>query len=122
MLELESQDDRFVARVPQDHRVLRLVPDTGAETLVLFQHAASIPPSASFANESVELTGLAGRRDARRAVVRAFRVGSTLLTDVAAVIVGRDCDSAPLDGLLPLHLFTRVTFNGPEHQLLIEAR
>jgi hypothetical protein len=122
VLELESEDDRFVARVPQAHRVLRLVPDTGAETLVLFQHRGSILPAASFANESVELTGLTGRRDARRAIVRAFRVGSTVLMDVAAVIVGRDCDGAPLDGLLPLHLFTRVTFNGPEHQLLIETR
>jgi hypothetical protein len=93
-----------------------------AETLVLFQHAGSILPAASFANESVELTGLIGRRDARRAVVRAFRVGSILLMDVAAVIVGRDCDSTPLDGLLPLHLFARVTFNGPEHQLLLETR
>jgi hypothetical protein len=122
VLELESQDDRFVARVPQDRRVLRLVPDTGAETLVLFQHRGSMPPSASVANESVELIGLAGRRDARRAVVRAFRVGSTLLMDVAAVIVESDCDATPLDGLLPLHLFARVTFNGPEHQLLIETR
>jgi Aspartyl protease len=122
VLELESQDDRFVARVPQDHHVLRLVPDTGAETLVLFQHRGSILPAASFANESVELTGLTGTRDARRAVVRAFRVGSTVLMDVAAVIVGRDCDATPLDGLLPLHLFARVTFNGPEHQLLIETR
>jgi len=122
VLELESQDDRFVARVPQDHRVLRLVPDTGAEALVLFQHGGSIPPGASVANESVELAGLTGTRDARRAVVRAFRLGSTVLMDVAAVIVGRDCDATPVDGLLPLHLFARVTFNGPEHQLLIEAR
>jgi hypothetical protein len=122
VLELESQDERFVARVQQDHRVLRLVPDTGAETLVLFQHGGSIPPSASLANESVELAGLTGTRDARRAVVRAFRVGSTLLMDVAAVIVWRECDATPLDGLLPLHLFARVTFNGPEHQLLIETR
>jgi predicted aspartyl protease len=121
VLELESQDDRFVARVPQDHHVLRLVPDTGAETLVLFQHGGSILPTVSLANESVELTGLTGTRNARRVVVRAFRVGSTLLTDVAAVIVGRDCDATPLDGLLPLHLFARVTFNGPEHQLLIET-
>jgi predicted aspartyl protease len=121
VLELESQDDRLVARVPQDHHVLRLVPDTGAETLVLFQHG-SILPTVSLANESVELTGLTGTRNARRVVVRAFRVGSTLLTDVAAVMVGRECDATPLDGLLPLHLFARVTFNGPEHQLLIQTR
>jgi len=122
VLELESQDDRFVARVPQDHRVLRLVPDTGAETLVLFQHGGSIFPATSVANEPVELTGLTGRRDARRAVVRAFRLGSTVLMDVTVVIVERDCDTTPLDGLLPLHHFARVTFNGPERQLLIESR
>jgi predicted aspartyl protease len=122
VLELESQDDRFVARVPQDRRVLRLVPDTGAETLVLFQQGESMPPGTSFANESVELTGLTGRRDARRAVVRAFRLGSTVLMDVTVVIVERDCDTTPLDGLLPLHHFARVTFNGPERQLLIESR
>lgn len=122
VLELESQDDRLVARVPQDHQVLRLVPDTGAETLVLFQHGGSIPRTVSPANESVELTGLTGSRDARRVVVRTFRVGSTLLTDVPAVVVESECDTTALDGLLPLHLFVRVTFNGPEHQLLIETR
>jgi aspartyl protease len=122
VLELESQDDRLVARVPQDHYVLRLVPDTGAETLVLFQHGGSIPPTVRLANESVLLTGLTGTRDARRVVVRAFRVGSTLLTAVPAVMVESECDATALDGLLPLHLFARVTFNGPEHQLLIEAR
>jgi predicted aspartyl protease len=121
VLELESQDDRLVARVPQDHHVLRLVPDTGAETLVLFQHGGSIPPTVSLANEPVELTGLTGTRNARRVVVRAFRVGSTLLTDVPAVMVKSECDATALDGLLPLHLFARVTFNGPEHQLLIET-
>lgn len=122
VLELESQDDRFVARVPQDRRVLRLVPDTGAEALVLFQNGGSILPSATVANESVELTSLAGTRPARRAVVRALHVGSTMLMDVPAVIVNRECDSPPLDGLLPLHMFARVTFNGPERQLVIENR
>ena len=81
----------------------------------------SIPPTVSLANESVELTGLTGKRDARRVVVRAFRVGSTLLTEVPAVVVESAGDATALDGLLPLHLFARVTFNGPEHQLLIET-
>jgi hypothetical protein len=54
--------------------------------------------------------------------VRALRVGSTTLTDVSAAIVGRECGSPPVDGLLPLHIFARVTFNGPERQLFIEGR
>jgi hypothetical protein len=122
VFELESQHDRFVALVPQDHGVLRLVPDTGTETLVLFQGEGGTFPSAALANESAELMGLAGTRAAQRAVVRALRVGSTTLMDVAAVIVRRECDSPALDGLLPLHIFARVTFNGPERQLFIEHR
>ena len=120
VFELESQHDRFVALVPQDRQVLRLIPDTGAETLVLFQGEGGTLPSAMRANESAELTGLAGTRAAQRAVVRALRIGSTTLMDVAAVIVRRECESPPLDGLLPLHIFARVTFNGPERQLFIE--
>jgi hypothetical protein len=54
--------------------------------------------------------------------VRALRVGSATLMDVPAVIVGRECDSPSVDGLLPLHIFARVTFNGPERQLFIEER
>jgi hypothetical protein len=122
VLELESQDNRFVAHVPQGHRVLRLVHDTGTETLVLFQGAGSTLPSAALANQSAELTGLTGTRTAQRAVVRALRIGSTTLMDVAAVVVGRECDLPPLDGLLPLHIFARVTFNGPERRLFIEDR
>lgn len=122
VFELESQNDRFVALLPQSDRVLRLVPDTGAETLILFQSGNGTVPSATLAHESAELTGLTGTRAAQRAIVRALRVGATTLMDVAAVIVGGECDSPSLDGLLPLHIFARVTFNGPERQLFIEDR
>ena len=119
--ELEPQDDRFVVALPQDGHVLRLVPDSGSETLVLFQGDGTSQPRVTRANESTGLTGLTGTRTARTAIVRALRVGSTTLMDVAAVIVGRECGS-PVDGLLPLHIFARVTFNGPERQLFIEDR
>jgi predicted aspartyl protease len=121
VFELESQQDRFVALVPQGRRVLRLVPDTGADTLVLFQGEGGTLPTAT-ASEPAEVTGLAGTRPAQRAVVRALQVGSITLMDVSAAIVNREGDSPPLDGLLPLHIFARVTFNGPERQLFIENR
>ncbi|MGH9144772.1 MAG: hypothetical protein ACRD2I_26840 [Vicinamibacterales bacterium] len=36
--------------------------------------------------------------------------------------VGRETDSPPGDGLLLLHIFARVTFNGPKRQRFIEDR
>ena len=122
VLALEPHDDRFLVLLPQDHITLRLVPDSGTEALVLFQGDGMPQLSAMPAGESRGLTSLTGTRAARPAVVRALRVGSTTLTDVAAVIVGRESASPSADGLLPLHIFARVTFYGPERQLLIEGR
>jgi predicted aspartyl protease len=119
--ELERQDDRFLVRLPQDDRELRLVPDTGTEVLVLFQQAESIAHRVR-PNAAVGLTGLAGTHATKPAVVRELRVGDRILTDVPAVVAHREAGSAPVDGLLPLHLFARVTFDGPERQLFIEAR
>jgi predicted aspartyl protease len=122
VFDLEAQNDRFVVLLPQNGRVLRLVPDTGAETLVLFQGDDRTQTRVARPHKSTGLTSLTGTRAARPTVVPVLRVGSTTLTDVAAVIVGRESGSPSVDGLLPLHLFARVTFNGPERQLFIEDR
>ena len=74
------------------------------------------------ASVSIGLTGLAGTHAARPAIVRTLRVGTTTLTNVPAVLVKRAPGTRPVDGLLPMHLFARVTFNGPERQLFIEPR
>lgn len=121
--ELERTDDRFVAVIPQNEHSLRLVPDSGAEALVLFQDGNRPRHGVRLVPESApRLSGIAGSRFARSAILRTLRVGSTLFTDVPALIVEPEHSSESLDGLLPLHLFARVTFNGPDRQLLIEAR
>jgi hypothetical protein len=121
-LSLEWRDDRFVALVPQEHSTLRLVPDTGTEALVLFRGADSALPPLRPAGRALQLAGVAGSRLARPIVVPRLRVGGAVLTDVAGILVPREDASPGVDGLLPLHLFARVTFNGPERQLLIEDR
>jgi predicted aspartyl protease len=122
VVELEPHDDRFLAVLPQDRHVLRLVPDSGSERLVLFQRDDTAQPGLTVANESIGLTGLTGTRLARPAVMHTLRIGSTTLREVAAVILAREAGPASGDGLLPLHIFARVTFNGPERQLVIEDR
>ena len=48
-------------------------------------------------------------------------VGTDNLTDVPAVLVKRDDDDASLgDGLLPLAMFGRVTFDGPGRLLTVD--
>jgi predicted aspartyl protease len=117
--ELEPREDRFLVRLPQERRELLLVPDTGSEALVLFQRGESNEDCAR-SDAVVRMTGLGGTRTARRTVVRELRVGDARLLDVPAVIVHRDASGAAVDGLLPLHLFARVTFDGPERRLFIE--
>jgi predicted aspartyl protease len=122
-LDLELRDERFVARLPQSRQVLRLVPDSGTEALVLFHEEGRDPPALQFAaGKPVGLESLTGSRAARSAIVRTLQVGSTILKDVPAVIVERERGASAVDGLLPLHMFERVTFNGPARQLLIELR
>jgi predicted aspartyl protease len=99
-----AAEGRFVMAL-EDLRggFLRLVPDSGAEVPVLF-HASE--PSARAA---VQVVGLAG--DGRRAQVTALqrlRVGAVTLRDLRAYVVNRD--DAHADGLLPLHVFSSVSF------------
>ena len=122
VFDLEPHDERFLVRLPQDHEVLRLVPDTGADAIVLFQKDGGAALSSLSVGDTIRVTGLGGTRTAQRVRVPMLRIGSTTMSNVAAVVVDREEQSPATDGLLPLHLFARVTFNGPERQLVIEER
>jgi hypothetical protein len=70
--------------------------------------------------EMVEVvTAQAGRR-ARHVRLRELRLGNRTMRDVPAVSIERsDPRPAEGDGLLPLHLFERVTFDGPGRVLIL---
>ena len=83
---LEDSHGRFLISLPQRRAVLRLVPDSGAATLLLFDPpqalAAEAPPHYGM------LTTLSGR-NVRLARMRGLHVGPGMLQNVAAVVVGR---------------------------------
>jgi predicted aspartyl protease len=118
-LTLEEAAGRFVASVPQREGTLRLVPDSGAEALVLFSVSARRrwqPPGASGA----WIETVAGRAPAMAAVLPRFEVGGATLRNVnAAFLPERAGDTGRLDGLLPLSLFGRVTIDAPGRRLLL---
>ncbi len=115
-LSLEVTNGRALVTLPQRSgpaAVLRLMPDTGADSLVLFAHPGRPLPFVT-PLDTVRVRGVAGSRPARRVLVQNLDVGSIRLTDHVGLLVdGTAAGPFMGDGLLPLHLFTRVTFNGP---------
>ena len=118
-MELQTSGGRFLIALPQRQSLLRLVPDSGAASLLLFAPHAGLPvtPLPTLAT----LTTMSGHTDVRMATVRELRVGSQLLRDVPVVVAERDrSEPVEVDGLLPLHLFDRVTVDGPGKRLILE--
>ena len=122
VLALEPRDDRFLAVLPQRGSTLRLVPDTGSERVVLFHRDDDVAPPPVTDENRTEVSGVAGTGEGRLARLGTLRIGAATLSDVPVVIVERAPAAQTADGLLPLHIFARVTFNGPERQLVIEPR
>lgn len=103
---LVAAEGRFVAALEDGRGApLRLVPDSGAEVAVLF-HA----PANAGSRPAAMLAGLlSGDRTARTAIMPRLRVGSVTMHDLQTVVAERE--DANADGLLPLNLFSSVSFS-----------
>lgn len=111
---------RFLVEFSQRSSILRLVPDSGSQGLVLFERMGRPLPSSFARLAPVELSTLGNRRAVRRASIDVLHLGGLTLLNVAAAIVPRPADMAHEgDGLLPLHIFERVTLDGPGRRLTI---
>jgi predicted aspartyl protease len=119
-LPLAYEHGRFLVSLPQDHTTLRLVPDSGAGGLVLFNAAGRASGNIVATGETVQVATAHAGRPARQVRLRQLRFGHRTLRDVPAVLIDRlDPHPAEGDGLLPLHLFERVTFDGPSRLLIL---
>ncbi len=119
-LSLVLEHGRFLVDLPQRGQRLRLVPDSGAEGFVLFGRSARESLGITEMGETVELATADAKRPARIVRLREFRLGERTLRDVRAVAIDRgELHPAEGDGLLPLHFFERVTFDGPGRLLIL---
>lgn len=118
--ELRLTEGRFLVELPQATSVLHLVPDSGTAAIVLFERPNRFLPAMTPVPFLAELATLTDRSQVRHVRVQALRIGATTLRNVPAVLVpGPDSDGSAGDGLLPLHLFDRVTFDGPARVLTV---
>jgi predicted aspartyl protease len=119
-LPLAFEHGRFLVALQQDRGTLRLVPDSGAGAFVLFDARGGAIFTIPESSATVELSTAHTTSSARPVRVRELRVGDRIMRDVPAVTIERaDRHPAEGDGLLPLHLFERVTFDGPGRILIV---
>jgi predicted aspartyl protease len=98
---------------------LRLIPDTGTASVVLFARADRRLPRIS-PMSAVPLRAVGRVKVGRAVLLEQLQIGNVEVRDqVAIVMEGSSLDARLGDGLLPLHLFARVTFDGPEGALAV---
>lgn len=125
-LPLQASGGRFLVDLQQDGpacRSVRLVPDSGANGVVIFTgtNADRLPMDRTAAR--LQVVTLAGDATATAVILRELRVGRTSLVNQPAASVSRPRLGADEgDGLLPLHLFARVSFNNRERYMVVEPR
>ena len=115
-LRLAFEQGRFLVTLPQGVTTLRMVPDSGAGCLVMFREVVS----GSETGHTVALSTADGALTARQVRLGPLQIGDRTVRGVMAVRVDRpNLQPAEGDGLLPLHLFERVTFDGPGRRLIL---
>lgn len=122
-LPLRLEDGRALVIVSTGHASgasLRLIPDTGSDGLVLFRRRGNPLPLVT-PLEAALLRTLDGRQMVRRILVDRLPLGNLVLRDHPGILLDVEDEQQMLgDGLLALHQFSRVTFNGPEGYLVVE--
>ena len=122
-LPLEFADGRVLVALAHDSGAadsLRLIPDTGSDALVLFARRGRTLPALITLDVAL-LRSLSGKQLVRRALLSHLSIGTVTLRDHPAIILGEGAHDLPGgDGLLPLHIFSRVTINGPERFMVVQ--
>ena len=117
---LEDSHGRFLIALPQRRGVLRLVPDSGAAALLLFDPPPQLP--LTLLSRQATLSTMSEHGTVQLARMRELHVGRAMLQNVAVVVANRNgSEPEETDGLLPLNLFDRVTFDGPNRVLILEG-
>jgi predicted aspartyl protease len=119
---LVRSGSRSLARLGGQRRpgTLLMVPDTGSAGFVIFTREGRTALEVDGLGATVGVSALSMQRAAGAAILRRLEVGSVTLRDQPAVVVEReDASAAEADGLMPLHAFSRVSFNNREAYLVV---
>lgn len=119
-LTLIPSQDRWLVELPQAGTApaYRFVPDSGADTLVLYGDGLAAHIVREWRDDRAALGSLTGVREVRTGIVGGLRVGdATIERQLAVVVPGERREP---DGLLPLHLFASAQLNARDRSLVIQ--
>jgi hypothetical protein len=122
-LALVPSGDRWVVEIQQPGAAptYRFVPDSGADTLVIYGEALANRVVTEWLVDPVALASLTGTRTLRTGLVEGLRVGAVTLARQLAVVLPVAAAGEP-DGLLPLYGFDSVFFSARDRCLVIQPR
>ncbi len=126
-------DDRLTSSVEEGRAIvtapqrggssLRLVADSGADSVVFFESQRVRALSTVSGVSRFTLLTLGGSRRAESVLIPMLRVGSAMWIDEIGAIVPRPSDyPQTIDGLMPLHRFASVSFRPSEGALVVRHR
>jgi len=124
-LTLRPNEGRFLVELPQDkenQRIVRFVPDSGADMVVMFERDGDIPLALSRTYQLASVSGLDGRREAALGSIAALRIGAETWRDCPVAVLQGRADFPAVDGLLPLRRFSRVSFFPNEGVFVVVPR
>ncbi len=99
-----------------------LVPDSGSDGLVIFERGGRTRVELDATPQLMSVHSLSGAQEVRTMRLRELTVGPLTLRNHSVAVVTRNADDGTEgDGLLPLHLFDRVTFNAGRRYLALTA-
>lgn len=123
-LPLQPSQGRYVVALPQPaspRSTVELVPDSGSAGLVFFQTARVTDLGLKDARRSWRVGTVTGPAAGQAVTLDALAVGRYSLRNVLAFVVPARTEET-CDGLLPLHVFSRVSFNPVAGRIVIEPR
>ena len=123
-LPMSVEDGRAVVTIPQEgHPALRLVADSGADALVLFDSAAVRSLGVASSLNRLTLRTLGGTKQAEPLAIPVLRIGGAAWRNEMAVVVPRPAGyPETIDGIMPLHRFAEVSFRFSEGSLFVRHR
>ncbi len=125
-LTLTASAGRFFVTLPQhsdtEANPLRLVPDSGADAVILFGNQSARQLQLIDEPHAMRLDSLAGAVTIRPAVIETLQVGAATLRHQRAAIIAVKTPGEDGDGLLPLHVFASVSFNNRDGYMVVRPR
>lgn len=124
-LALVPSEERWLVELPQRDGTptWRFVPDSAADTLVLYSEAAAKRMVTEWQVGLAALGSLTGTRIVRTGIVDGLRVGGASLERQPVVVLpspGVGTAAGAPTGLLPLHRFASVFFSATDRCLVVQ--